>query len=232
MPNPCKWLREAFASASRRAAGCPRLSKKIGSSALAPAMPSIAMSSMPGIETDRRIPLISNLIGLASAPPKLLIRGASAAIGPPPWPLAIVVSASRCSLEARSSRTRPTVQLPWIIGPGVCARTAKLKPSSRVLPYCPRSTRKTSPTSQKPLVGFAAIPDVGHGHTESQLQASKYSPLICHRMFAMINLRQGAGSPRRDVTSAARVPQHNREIRAHGDGDAQEYQYRSDRVRD
>src|SRR5262249_55417609 len=107
----------------------------------------------------------------------------------PPWPLAIVVSASRCSLDARSSRTRPTVQLPWIIGPGVCARTAKLKPSSRVLPYCPRSTRKTSPTSQKPLVGFAAIPDVGHGHTESQLHASQYSPLICHCTFAMTSSR-------------------------------------------
>jgi hypothetical protein len=139
----------------------------------------------PGIETDRRIPFISNLIGFASVPRKLVIRGATAAIGPPPWPLAIAVSASRCAAEARSSRMSPTVQLPWIIGPGVWSRTAKLKPSSRVLPYWPRSTRKTSPASQKPLVGRAARPDVGQGHTESQLQASQYSPLICHFTLAM-----------------------------------------------
>src|SRR4029453_17125737 len=123
---------------------------------------------------------------------KLLISGATAAIGPPPWPLPMIVSASRCSFEARSSRMRPTVQLPWIIGPGVCNRTAKLNPSSLVPPYWPRSTRNTRPASQYPLVGRAASPEVGHGHTESQLQASQYSPLICHLTFAISFLLTGS----------------------------------------
>ena len=126
------------------------------------------------------MPLLSILIGLASAPANLPISGPSAAIGPPPWPLAIVVRASRCSFDARSSRTRPTVQLPWIIAPGVCNRTAKLRPSSLMLPYCPRWTWNTSPASHDPFVGRAARPEVGQGHTESQLHASKYSPLIVH----------------------------------------------------
>jgi len=86
------------------------------------------------MDTERRIPLLSILIGLASAPANFPMSGARAAIGPPPWPLAIVVSASRCSFDARSSRMRPTVQLPWIIGPGVCKSTAKLSPSSVLLP--------------------------------------------------------------------------------------------------
>ena len=58
------------------------------------------------------MPFSWNVIGFTATPPKLLMSGASAAIGPPFWPLAIVVSALRCSFVARSSTTRPTVQPP------------------------------------------------------------------------------------------------------------------------
>src|SRR5512138_1768384 len=84
----------------------------------------------------------------------------------------------------------PTVQLPCPIAPGVWARTAKQRPSSRVLPCWPRSIRNTSPTSHEPLVGRAVRPDVGQGHTDSQLHASKYSPLTRHAVFAMTILRR------------------------------------------
>src|SRR5215467_8278379 len=190
-------------------------------------MPSIAMSSVPGIETARRIPFMAKVIGLATTPAKLLISGASAAIGPPLWPLAIFVSASRCSCEARSSRMSPTVQLPWIIGPGVWSRTAKLEPSSCVLPYRPRSTRKTRPASQKPLVGRAASPDVGQGHTESQLQASQYSPLICHCTVAMKSSRWLYILHR----LGARAQRHG-ESGSYRDGDAQHHQRHARRPRD
>src|SRR6185503_8410988 len=51
--------------------------------------------------------------------------------------------------------------------------------------------RNTRPASQNPRVGGAASPEVGQGQTESQLQASKYSPLICHRALAMASSVQG-----------------------------------------
>src|SRR5205823_11424172 len=47
-------------------------------------MPSTARSSIPLIETERRMPLLSILIGLAAAPANVPISGPSAAIGPPP----------------------------------------------------------------------------------------------------------------------------------------------------
>ncbi len=79
-------------------------------------------------------------IGFASTPANVPTSGPTAAMGPPPCPLPIAVSASRCAGVALSSTISPTVQFPAIIGPGVWSSTAKLRPSSAVEPYEPRST--------------------------------------------------------------------------------------------
>ena len=61
MPNACTWLPVLFARASFVLTGCPTFSKYIGSVPFAPVIPSTAWSRTSGIETDRRLPLLSNL---------------------------------------------------------------------------------------------------------------------------------------------------------------------------
>jgi hypothetical protein len=71
--------------------------------------------------------------------------------------------------------------LPSPIGPGARTITTVFRPSSDVPSNVPRSMWNANDTSHAPRVGFAvngAPADKRHGHTTSQLQFSKYSPLI------------------------------------------------------
>jgi hypothetical protein len=78
-------------------------------------------------------------------------------MGPPAWPLAMPVIASRCAALARSSTMTPTDQLPSPITLGVRATTAKARPSSGTSPYRPRATWNASAKMQCPCVGRAAM---------------------------------------------------------------------------
>ena len=138
-------------------------------------------------------------IGADSAPRNLPMRPDNAAIGPPAAPLAMAVIASRCSAVARSSMTRPTFQLPFPISSGVNPRTMNVTPSRGTFPKLPRSTCIAMAKVQVPLDGRTANCPRMQGQTKSQLQVSKYCPLIFHDGVAMRSLRcadytQGAPS--------------------------------------
>src|SRR3989304_6132026 len=69
-------------------------------------------------------------------------------------------------------------------------RTA-LRPSSGVSPYRPESAWNATTTSQCPSVGRAWARERRQGHRTSQLQLSKYSPVICQAGCAMTGSYSG-----------------------------------------
>src|SRR3990170_43683 len=69
-------------------------------------------------------------------------------------------------------------------------RTA-LRPSRGVSPYRPESAWNATTTSQCPSVGRAWARERRQGHRTSQLQLSKYSPVICQAGCAMTGSYSG-----------------------------------------
>src|ERR1051325_5358981 len=146
-------------------------------------------------------------IAAESTPRNLPIRPDSGAIGPPAWPLAMAVIASRCSALARSSMRRPTDQLPFPISAGVYPSTTNGMPSSETLPKLPWSMCIAIANVHEPLLGRVAIWPRMQGQTKSQLQVSKYCPLIFQDGVAIA----GALPPRR-LYSRARAKEFRFEL--------------------
>src|SRR5687768_13027502 len=168
------WLLDGRASVNESAAGWPVCWSRNSVSGFRPLAPVADISTKFAALIHQLRPCRSKVIGAASTPKNLPIKPERAAMGPPACPLAIAVTASRCSAVARAPLMSPTDQLPF-------PSPAAVRP------------RGTKP---RPLHGTAASWPGTQGQTKSQLQVSWCWPLTfqevivtmrcpsCHRYTA------------------------------------------------